>query len=394
MNIVETGRRYLTQNYKQAPIVLERGQGCYIWDTEGRRYLDGIAGIAVSVLGHAHPVLVGAIAIQASRLIHASNLFFNEPNVRLAEALCQRTPWAQRCFFANSGAEANEAALKLARLTQVKRGRPERVEIIACHQSFHGRTMATVTLTGQPKYQEGLGPLLPGVKHIPYGDLEALAAAITPQTGGFIVEPIQGEGGVRPAPAGYLKAVRELCTAKGVLLMVDEVQTGTGRTGRFWAHEHDALSPDIVTLAKGLGGGVPIGVMLASADAAEGFQPGIHGSTFGGNPLACAAALATLETIDKEHLLEHATQVGAHLGRELEKLGSARSMCKGVRGRGMLWGLVVDLDSAQVVERARGNGLLVHGAGKDVVRVAPPLVLTRAEADELVSKLDATLATF
>jgi acetylornithine/N-succinyldiaminopimelate aminotransferase len=392
-SIIALGKKYLTENYRQQPIVPVRGDGCYVWDAAGRRYLDLVAGVAVSVLGHAHPRLVGAICSQAARLLHVSNLYYIEPQVRLAEALCTRS-FAQKVFFCNSGAEANEAAIKLARRYQYVQGQPDRIELIATHGSFHGRTIATVALTGQPKYHEGFGPLLPGVKHVAYGDLVAMDAVVGERTCAVIVEPIQGEGGVQPAPPGYLRGLRELTRSRGALLIFDEVQTGTGRTGRFFAHEWDEVTPDICSLAKGLAGGVPIGAMLATEEVAKGFAPGMHASTFGGNPLACAAGLATVEAIDREGLLENAREAGAYLGRGLAEIQAQRKVVRAVRGRGLLWGVAVEVEPAKVVERCRESGLLVNVAGKDVVRLAPPLVISRGQVDDALAVLDGVLGTF
>jgi len=295
--LVERASRALTPNYRQQPIAIVRGQGCRVWDAEGKEYLDAIAGIATCALGHCHPALVRALEEQARQLWHVSNLYYNRPHVELAEALLATAPWAARAFFCNSGAEANEAQLKLARKVHADRGEPHRNEIVACHGSFHGRTLFTVTCTGQEKYHHGFEPLVPGVRHVPYGDVQALEGALTPQTAAFIVEPILGEAGVQPAPAGYLRAARELTRRAGALLLFDEVQTGMGRTGKMWAHEWEGVTPDLMSCAKALANGFPMGAMVASEEAGRHLTPGSHASTFGGNALGCAVALAALREV-------------------------------------------------------------------------------------------------
>src|SRR3954468_8462749 len=391
-DIVAVGRRLLTNNYRQSPIVFARGEGCTLFDVEGRRYLDMTAGIAVCVLGHGHPGLADAIASQARRLLHVSNLYYSDQQLQLAEALSQR-PFQGRVFFCNSGAEANAAALKLARRPQlVTRGKGERAEIIACEGSFHGRTMGALSVTGQPKYRDGFGPLVTPVRFVPFGDSAAMRAAITERTAAVIVEPIQGEGGVNLAPAGYLQEVRRACTDAGAVLIFDEIQTGAGRTGTFYAFEGEGVVPDVVTLAKGLAGGVPIGAMLANEEVARGFEPGTHASTFGGNPFATAAALYVQRAIDELGLLERCRELGAHLGSALLRLAERRRpKTRGARGRGLLQGIVVDGDPADVVTAARARGLLVSVAGSNVVRLVPPLIVTKAEIDEAVAILDDVL---
>jgi predicted acetylornithine/succinylornithine family transaminase len=392
-DLVAAGRRLLTNNYRQAPIVFTRGEGCSLFDIEGGRYLDMTAGVAVCVLGHGHAGLADAIAAQARRLLHVSNLYYNEQQVRLAEALSKRA-FKGRAFFCNSGAEANEAALKLARRYQiVARGQAERTEIVACENSFHGRTMGALSVTGQPKYRNGFGPLVTPVRFVPYGDVAAARAAITERTAAFIVEPIQGEGGVNIAPAGYLQEVRRACTDAGAVLIFDEIQTGAGRTGTFYAFEAEGVVPDVITLAKGLAGGVPIGAMLANEEVARGFEPGTHASTFGGNPFATAAALYIQQAIDELGLLEHCREMGAHLGSSLLRLAERRRpKTRGARGRGLLQGLIVDGDPADIVVRARAGGLLLSLAGANVVRFAPPLIVTKGEIDEAIEILDRVLS--
>jgi predicted acetylornithine/succinylornithine family transaminase len=391
--LVRAGQRLLLNNYRQAPVVMVRGEGCALWDADGRRYLDMTAGVAVCVVGHGDPGLADAIAAQARRLVHVSNLYYVEMQLRLAEALSRRA-FRGRAFFCNSGTEANEAALKLARRYQiVARAQPQRTELVAFENSFHGRTFGSLSVTGQAKYREGFGPLVGPVRFLPFGDVAAARAAITSETCAVIVEPIQAEGGVVIPPPGFLQELRRLCTDTGTVLIFDEVQTGVGRTGTFYGFENEGVVPDVVTLAKGLGGGVPIGAMLANEEVGRGFEPGTHASTFGGNALATAAALYIQQAIDRDGLLERCRDVGAHLGAALARLAERRRpRTRAARGRGLLQGLVLEGDAAAVVARARARGLLLSLAGANVVRFVPPLVAGRAEIDEAVSILDAALA--
>jgi predicted acetylornithine/succinylornithine family transaminase len=390
--LVEAGKRLLLNNYRQAPIVMTRGEGCALWDVSGRRFLDMTAGVAVCVLGHGDAGLADAIGTQARRLVHASNLYYLENQLLLAEALARRA-FKGRAFFCNSGTEANEAALKLARRYQiVARAQPARTLLVAFENSFHGRTMGALAVTGQPKYRAGFGPLVEPVKFLPFGDSSVLRAAITDKTCAVIVEPIQAEGGIVLPPPGFLQELRRLCSETGTVLIFDEVQTGVGRTGTFYAFENEGVVPDVVTLAKGLGGGVPIGAMLANEEVARGFEPGSHASTFGGNPLATAAALYVQHTLDTKGLLEHCRDVGSYLGSSLLRLAERRKpLTRGARGRGLLQGLVLEGEAAPVVARAAARGLLVSVAGGNVVRVAPPLIASKAQIDEAVQILDAAL---
>jgi len=321
-----------------------------------------------------------------------SNLYYSEAQLQLAEALSRRA-FAGRVFFCNSGAEANEAALKLARRYQiVTRGQPERTEIVAFDNSFHGRTLGALSVTGQPKYREGFGPLVTPVRFVPFGDVAAARAAITERTAAVIVEPIQAEGGINLPPAGYLQELRRACTDAGAVLIFDEIQTGTGRTGTFYAFEGERVVPDVVTLAKGLAGGVPIGAMLANEEVARGFEPGTHASTFGGNPFATAAALFVQNAIDELGLLENCREMGGHLGSALLRLAERRRpRTRGARGRGLLQGLIIDGDPADVVTRARAAGLLLSVAGANIVRFVPPLIVGKAEIDEAIEILDHVL---
>ncbi len=392
--LVSLGRDYLYPNYRQPPLVLARGKGAVLWDVSGKRYLDFYAGIAVSALGHGHPRLTRAIAEQAERLIHVSNYFFNEPNVKLAERLCRITGMA-RAFFCNSGAEAIEAALKLSRRHFFNRGQTERLRVIAFENSFHGRTLGALAATGQPKYRDGFGPL-PAVTHVPYGDVAAVERALGPDVAAVLVEPVQGEGGVLPAPAGFLHKMRSLTQSHGALLVFDEVQTGVGRTGTFLACQAEGIEPDVVALAKGLGGGVPIGAMLCRAELAEALPPGSHGSTFGGNPLASAAALAVLDAIEHDGLLSDVKELGAELQTALEKLSRKheRSVA-GHRGKGLLQALLLrdGIDARQVLSTLQDQGVLLTIAGGQALRFSPPLVVTRAELSEGLEKVDQVLGS-
>ncbi|MEE2645173.1 MAG: aspartate aminotransferase family protein [Myxococcota bacterium] len=378
-----------TPNYRPAPLLFTRGDGVYLYSDEGQGYLDFAAGIAVCALGHNSRRLSEAIAEQARSLLHVSNLYLNQPSIELAEALCARS-FADRVYFGNSGAEANEAALKLARrYMRLIRGE-DRWRFICAEKSFHGRTWAAISATGQAKYHEGFAPLVPGFEHVPYNDLSAVEAAINDETCAVFVEPMQGEGGVIAPIPGYLEGLRALCDQAGILLIFDEVQTGVGRTGAWFSHQLDGATPDIMTLAKGLGGGVPIGAMLCTDEVAQGFAPGAHASTFGGNPLACRAGLTVLEVIEEESLLDQVRQRGQQLEEALSALVSAHSQLLDVRGRGLLRGIgcAASLDRARVVTEARERGLLITTAGADALRLCPPLVIGEGHIREAMKILD------
>jgi acetylornithine aminotransferase len=375
-------------NYGTPPIAFDRGAGARVWDTEGNEYLDFVTGIAVSALGHAHPAIVTAVTEQVRRLVHSSNLVMHEPGIRLAERLVQLLGTPARVFFANSGAEANECAVKLAR----KHGRVHggRTEIVAANNSFHGRTLGALAITGSAGKREPFEPLPGPVTFVDYGDVAALEAAVTDRTAALFLEPTLGEGGIVPPPAGYLARAREVCDAAGALLVVDEVQSGIGRTGHWFASLAEGVRPDVITLAKGLGGGLPIGACLGIGAAGELFAPGDHGSTFGGNPVACAAALAVLDTIAAEDLLGNVKRVGEHLADGLAWLSSP--LVAEVRGTGLWRALALTGAHAGAVEAsAREHGLLVNAVKPDVVRLAPPLILTEVEVDEALPKLQAAL---
>jgi predicted acetylornithine/succinylornithine family transaminase len=389
----------LVKNYRQQPIVLERGRGCEVWDVAGKRYLDMTAGIAVCGLGHAHPAFTARVTEQLGKLVHVSNLYFNDQQLYAAKAISERS-FAKRVFFCNSGGEANEAALKLARRYQATiAGAPQRTTFVATHGSFHGRTFATVAITGQKKYHEGFGPLVGPVEFIPYNDLEAAARVLDARTAcALIVEPIQAEGGIVVAAPGYLAGLRRLCDDTGTLLIFDEVQTGVGRTGKWFGHQHDDVAPDVMTLAKGLGGGIPIGAVACSEKAASGlaFQVGgavPHASTFGGNPLACAAACAVFDLIDTEGLIDRVAQAGQYLGKLLgELVREFPGHAVEARGRGLLRGVAVAGLPAQVTVACRERGMLVSVAGDKVVRFAPPYIVSREQLDEAVGILREVLA--
>jgi acetylornithine/N-succinyldiaminopimelate aminotransferase len=374
-------------NYGVPPLALARGEGSKVWDVDGGEYLDLIGGIAVSSLGHAHPALVEAVSRQVATLAHTSNLFLHEPEVLLAERLLDLLAAPGRVFFTNSGTEANEAALKLA----VKYGKTNgRTYFVAAENSFHGRTLGALALTGKASIRDQFGPFPVDVRFVPYGDAEALKSAVTEECAAVFMEPTQGEAGVVPPPAGYFKAVREICDANGALLVADEIQSAIGRTGHWFAHQHDGVLPDVLTLAKGLGGGMPIGACVGFGAAATVFAQGDHGSTFGGNPVSAAAALAVLDTIDRDGLLEHVRTVGAELAEGVAAID--HPLLAGVRGRGLWQALVLTADrSTQVQAAAQRAGFLVNALQPGVVRLAPPLVITSAQVAAFVAALPAIL---
>ncbi len=373
----------MMNNYGTPPLALAGGDGAVVTDVDGKTYVDLLGGIAVNVLGHRNPAVIDAVTRQMNTLGHTSNLYATEPGIALAEALVGHLGAPAKVFFGNSGAEANEAAFKITRLTG-------RTKLVAAQNAFHGRTMGALALTGQPAKQAPFAPLPGDVTHVPYGDVEALRAAVDGETAAVFLEPIMGEGGVVVPPAGYLVAAREITAEHGALLVLDEVQTGIGRTGAFFAHQHDGITPDIVTLAKGLGGGLPIGACLAVGDTAELLTPGLHGSTFGGNPVCTAAALAVLQVLADEHLIERADVLGKSISHGVEALG--HPLVDHVRGRGLLRGIVLTAEAAKAVETAaRDAGFLVNAAAPDVIRLAPPLVITEAQVEAFLSALPAIL---
>jgi acetylornithine/N-succinyldiaminopimelate aminotransferase len=378
----------LTPNYRPQPITLVRGEGCHLFDADGRRYLDMMGGIATTVLGHCHPRIVAALERQAHTLWHVSNLFHTTPQVELAERLIRHC-FAERVFFSNSGAEANEAALKLSRRYARDRGE-DRFEIISFLGAFHGRTLFTVGATGTPAYWKGFEPMVPGIFHAPFGDLAATRALLSPRTAAIIVEPIQGESGVRPAPAGFLAGLRSLADENGCLLIFDEVQTGMGRTGNLFAHQGFNVTPDVMTLAKALGNGIPIGAMLTRRQIAESLVPGTHASTFGGNPLAAACACAVLDELLDGGVLERSRKVGEHLGARLDamakRIGPERVV--EARGVGHLRAVELTAPAAPVIDRCREAGVLVISAGERNLRIAPSLIITEGLIDEAVATIE------
>ncbi len=386
-NIFALTEAYVAPTYKRFALALVRGEGTRVWDADGREYLDALAGIAVCSLGHCHPRVTAAIREQAGRLVHVSNLYHIEPQARLAEALC-RESFADKVFFCNSGAEANEAAIKLARRYGHEVLGEQAKRIITMHHSFHGRTMATITATGQEKVKVGYNPLLEGFDYVPFNDLEAVAAAVSEKTCAVLVEPVQGEGGVIVPEPGYLEGLRRLCDEKGILLILDEVQTGIGRTGTFFAYQHCNMAPDILTSAKALGNGFPIGALLASDRVMRCFGPGSHASTFGGNPLASAAALAVIKSLLEEGILAGVAGKGLLLKTGLEKLRERFPESVGeVRGLGLMLGVDLKVPVGEVVAGALERGLLVGAAGENTLRLTPPLVITEAEIETLLGIL-------
>jgi acetylornithine aminotransferase len=389
--IIQTADAAITATYARHPLVITRGSGCRLWDSDGNEYIDFIAGIAVCSLGHANPRIARALSRQAETLCHVSNLFYTEPQSRLAEWLT-RNSFADRVFFCNSGAEANEAAIKLVRKYYYDQGHPGRHRIVAMAQSFHGRTMGALSATGQDKIKKGIHPVLDGFDFVPFNDIPALTAAVDDTGCAVILEPIQGEGGVVVPAPGYLKAVRDICDAAGCFMVLDEVQTGMGRTGRLFAHEHDGVTPDVMTLAKALGNGLPIGAMLATEKAAAAFGPGAHASTFGGTPVITAAALEVARIIEEDGILDHCRKVGAVLMKALEGLKDRHAVIDAVRGRGLLCGVVLSCDGAPVVRACMERGILVNCVQDRVLRLAPPLIVEKADIDALIACLDAVLS--
>jgi len=375
-------------NYGLPPLALARGEGCVVWDADGHSYLDLVGGIAVSALGHAHPAVVAAVTDQAGRLMHISNLYLHEPQVLLAERLIGLLGVDGRVFFANSGAEANEAAIKLVRRRQGS-GRPV---FVAAEHSFHGRTMGALSLTGKSSIQEPFAPFGLDVRFVPYGDAGALRAAVGPDCAAVFLEPTQGEGGVIPAPDGYLRAARAACDEAGALLVLDEIQSGVGRTGAWFAFQREGAIPDVITLAKGLGGGLPIGACIGIGGCGSALGKGDHGSTFGGNPVACAAALAVLDTIESEGLLKNVTEVGDRLAAGIE--ASGHPLVTGVRGSGLWRAITLAAPAAAAVEAAASRaGFLVNAVQPDAIRLAPPLILSAEQADSFTAELPAILSS-
>jgi acetylornithine/N-succinyldiaminopimelate aminotransferase len=376
--------------YGRTPVMLVEGAGCRVKDSNGRDYLDFIGGLAACSLGHGNDALAQAIAEQAKKLIHVSNLFYIEPQIRLAKLLTENS-FAEKVFFCNSGAEANEGAIKLARKYFHDRGEHQRYQIITMEGSFHGRTLATLAATGQAKYRQGFEPVVQGFSHVPFGDLKALEQSVSSDTAAIMIEPIQGEGGVRMPPADFLRNVRKLCDSVGCLLMLDEVQTGMGRTGRLFAYEHSGIAPDVMTLAKGIAGGVPMGALLATNQVAQSFGPGTHAATFGGNPLASAAGLAVMGEILSKGFLESVQEKGSHLRSRLEDLARGHKVIREVRGLGLMQAIDLKMPGADLTVAMREAGVLVNCTAETVLRFLPPLIVTNQEIDEMVAALDSVL---
>ena len=389
--IMRTADRVIAATYKRFPIVLERGEGCTVWDTQGRRYTDFVAGIAVCNLGHAHPRIADAIARQARRLVHVSNLYYTIPQTELARMLVEQS-FADRVFFSNSGAEANEAAIKLARKFFNDQGNPERFRIVSMEKSFHGRTMATLSATGQEKIKKGFDPVLEGFSFVPFNDIGALKAAIDDRTCAVMLEPIQGEGGIQCPNPDFLHQVRRLCDQHGVLMILDEIQTGMGRTGRLFAHEHYGVTPDIMTLAKALANGLPIGAMLATEKVAAAFGPGAHASTFGGTPLVTAAALETLTIMGEERVVARARETGDYFKNALKQLKLRHHCIIEVRGKGLLLGIQLNGPADELVPVFMEKGFLINCVQGNTLRFVPPLIIEKNDIDALIRCLDDVLA--
>ncbi|MFA6221186.1 MAG: acetylornithine transaminase [Desulfomonilaceae bacterium] len=390
-DFISANNEYVFNTYGRTPIMLVEGKGVRVKDSEGKEYLDFVQGIAACPLGHAHPVLVDAISRQAARLIHVSNIFHIQPQIELARLLTENS-FADKAFFCNSGAEANEGAIKLSRKFFNDSGAKDRFHIITMENSFHGRTLATLAATGQTKYRQGFEPHTPGFSHVPFGDFEALEAAVSDNTAAVMIEPIQGEGGVRIPPPDFLRKVRELCDNRGVLLVFDEVQTGMGRTGKLFAYENFGVAPDIMTLAKGLAGGVPIGALLATDRIAETFKPGNHATTFGGNPLSSAAGVAVVREILSPGFLDRVRIMGGYLRSRLEDVAAKHKVVKEVRGMGLMQAMDLKIAGADLVTIMRENGLLVNCTSDTVLRFLPPLIVSGEEIDEMIIILEASLS--
>jgi predicted acetylornithine/succinylornithine family transaminase len=389
--VIALAKKYVIGNYTRYPVCLVRGEGSWVWDAEGNRYLDFFPGWGCGILGHCPPRVVDAVREQVGQLIHVPNTWYTEPQVLLARELSDRTDFGGVCFFCNSGAEANEAAIKLARLN----GRPKgRYKIVTFTGGFHGRTMGALTATAQPKYHAGVEPMLPGFAYAPFGDLDATAKLIDAETCAILLEPIQGEGGVNVAPAGFLEGLRDLCDRHGLLLMLDEVQTGTGRTGKWYAHQHWGVRPDVVTLAKALAGGVAMGGLVAKPEVAEKLKPGTHAATFGGNPLAARAALATIETIEQDGLLDRAVQIGERFRSRFLALKEKCPLVTDVRVKGAMIGVELAVEGAPVVQACIQKGLLINCTHQTVIRLLPAVNITDEQIDDGCDILDEVLLAF
>jgi acetylornithine/N-succinyldiaminopimelate aminotransferase len=386
-DLINRGKEVFMNTYSQFPLVIEKGDGVYVYDSKGNKYLDFVAGIAVNSLGYNNEKLVKALKNQLNKLTHCSNLYWNEPAIEAAELL-KKYSTLDKVFFCNSGAEAVEGSLKLARKYAKKYLGNNKTEIITMKNSFHGRTFGAVTATGQTKYQKGLGPLLPGIKYCEFNNIKSLEDTIDDKTCAVLVEPIQGEGGIKPADVEYLKKVRELCDKNNLILIFDEVQCGIGRTGEIFAYQHYNVKPDIVALAKGLGGGVPIGAILANEKAASGFCPGDHASTFGGNPLVCSAAKVVIEEISDSQYLENIKKQGKYLTKKLNELKSKYKMILDVRGHGLMQGMEMNMPVKEIILECMDKGLLLVGSGERIIRFVPPLIIQKKGIDSAIKILE------
>lgn len=389
-DIIALEKKYVLQTYKRPDLVWERGEGSWLYDAEGRQYLDGGAGIAVTALGHANGAIVAAIQQAAEGLIHTSNLYHTAPQVWLARDLCESS-FADRVFFCNSGTEANEGALKFARKYARFTGQPDKTGLVAFTNSFHGRTMGALAVTATAKYRAPFEPLIGDVTFAEFNNLDSARQAITAHTCGVIIEPVQGEGGVTPAEPEFLAGLRARCDEVGALLIFDEIQCGLGRTGRLWAYEHYGLTPDVMTLAKPLAGGLPMGAILLTQAVADALEPGDHGSTFAAGPLVCTVARTLLSQINQPHFLAEVEAKGEHLEAKLREVVAQSALLTGMRGKGLMWGLVSTIPAAEIVAEARNHGLIILVAGEKVVRLLPPLTISREEIDLLIERLAATL---
>jgi len=389
-DIMARADEVIAKTYKRFPIVIIKGNGCNLWDTNGKQYTDFVSGIAVCNLGHAHPRVSRALAKQAETLLHVSNLYYTKPQVQLASWLTQNS-FADRVFFCNSGAEANEAAIKLARKYFKEKGESERYRIVTMEQSFHGRTMATLSATGQDKIKKGFEPILEGFDHVSFNDMDALHSKIGPHTCAVLIEPIQGEGGVRCPDDGYLEALRQVCDETGILLIFDEIQTGMGRTGKLFAYEHFGIEPDIMTLAKALGNGLPIGAMLAKEAVADSFGPGAHASTFGGTPIITAASLEVVKVLSEENIIAHCANIGAYFEERLLWLKSRHELIVDVRGKGLLLGMKLEIEGTPIVDACLAKGFLINCIQEKILRFIPPLTIEKEDIDALVACLDEIL---
>ena len=385
--LMTLSEKYIANTYARYPVLLVRGKGTRVWDLEGEEYLDFVSGLAVCNLGHCHPRVVKAIQAQAEKLIHVSNFYYIEPQIQLAFLLCKHS-FADKVFFCNSGAEANEGAFKLARKYAKEKIGKERYEIITMERSFHGRTLATLTATAQEKFHKGYEPLMPGFKYVPFNDIKALRNAIDSKTCAVMLEPIQGEGGVNCPSEGYLKSLREICDETGLLLIYDEVQVGMGRSGKLFAYEHDGIEPDMLTLAKSLAGGVPIGALLIKNGIADSFKPGDHASTFGGNPLATAAGVAAFTAILDEGMLENCQKMGVYFLFQLEEIKKKFAFVKEVRGKGLILGMELKIEGSPIVREMLKKKILINCTMGNVLRFLPPLIVTKDEIDRVVWTLE------